>query len=40
LAFRGRRELASVDLGGTPGEGSIVPGTDTARVLLFFHGGG
>ena len=23
-----------------PGEWSIVPGSDAARVLLFFHGGG
>src|SRR5215813_12188372 len=33
-------ELEAVDLGGVPGEWSIVPGSDTARVLLFFHGGG
>ena len=33
-------ELAAVDLGGLPGEWSITPGSDAARVLLFFHGGG
>jgi monoterpene epsilon-lactone hydrolase len=32
--------LAAVDLGGVPGEWSIVPGSDATRVLLFFHGGG
>ncbi len=30
----------AVDLGGVPGEWSIVPGSDPSRVLLFFHGGG
>ncbi len=30
----------AVDLGGVPGEWSIVPGSDPNRVLLFFHGGG
>ncbi len=30
----------AVDLGGVPGEWSIVPGSDPKRVLLFFHGGG
>ena len=29
-----------VDIGGLPGEWSIAPGSDTSRVLLFFHGGG
>jgi epsilon-lactone hydrolase len=29
-----------VDLNGVPGEWSIVPGSDAARVLMFFHGGG
>ncbi len=29
-----------VDLGGVPGEWSIVRGSDPSRVLLFFHGGG
>ncbi len=29
-----------VDLGGIPGEWSIVPGSDASRALLFFHGGG
>jgi monoterpene epsilon-lactone hydrolase len=33
-------ELAAVDLGGVPGEWSIAPGSDAARVLMFFHGGG
>lgn len=33
-------ELAAIDLGGLPGEWSITPGSDAARVLLFFHGGG
>ncbi len=33
-------ELDGADLGGPPGEWSIVPGSDASRVLLFFHGGG
>ena len=32
--------LEPVDLGGLPGEWSIVPGSDASRVLMFFHGGG
>jgi monoterpene epsilon-lactone hydrolase len=32
--------LESVDIGGTPGEFSSVPGVDASGVLLFFHGGG
>jgi epsilon-lactone hydrolase len=32
--------LEEVDLDGVPGEWSIVPGSDAARVLMFFHGGG
>jgi acetyl esterase/lipase len=32
--------LEAVSLDGVPGEFSIVPGCDPARVLLFFHGGG
>ncbi len=32
--------LAAGDLGGVPGEWSSAPGSDVARVLLFFHGGG
>jgi epsilon-lactone hydrolase len=28
------------DCGGVPGEWSLAPGSDPARVLLFFHGGG
>ncbi len=30
----------AVDLDGVPGEWSIAPGSDPARVLMFFHGGG
>ncbi|MGA7486008.1 MAG: alpha/beta hydrolase [Xanthobacteraceae bacterium] len=33
-------KLEAVDLEGVPGEWSIAPGSDAARVLLFFHGGG
>jgi epsilon-lactone hydrolase len=33
-------QLESVDLGGVPGEWSIVPGSDASHVLMFFHGGG
>ena len=33
-------KLAAVDLGGLPGEWSIVPGSDANRILMFFHGGG
>jgi acetyl esterase/lipase len=33
-------KLAAVDAGGVRGEWSIVPGSDTSRALLFFHGGG
>ena len=33
-------QLESVNVGGVPGEWSIVPGSDDARVLMFFHGGG
>jgi epsilon-lactone hydrolase len=29
-----------VDCGGVPGEWSLAPGADPARVLMFFHGGG
>jgi epsilon-lactone hydrolase len=32
--------LAPVDLGGVPGEWSVAPGSDTSRVIMFFHGGG
>lgn len=32
--------LEQVDVDGVPGEWSIVPENDAARVLLFFHGGG
>ncbi|MGA9196596.1 MAG: alpha/beta hydrolase fold domain-containing protein, partial [Pseudolabrys sp.] len=32
--------LEEVDLNGVPGEWSIVRGSDAARVLMFFHGGG
>ena len=33
-------KLAAVDLGGFGGEWSSAPGSDGARVLLYFHGGG
>src|SRR5271156_2007000 len=33
-------KLTAVDLGGSPGEWSIAPGSDAARVLMFLHGGG
>src|SRR4029077_11027119 len=33
-------ELAAVDANGVPGEWSIAPGSDSSRVLMFFHGGG
>ncbi len=33
-------KLTAVDLGGVPGEWSIVPGSDASRALMFFHGGG
>jgi acetyl esterase/lipase len=33
-------KLAAVDVSGVPGEWSIVPGSDSSRVLMFFHGGG
>jgi len=33
-------QLDAVDLDGVPGEWSIVRGSDSSRVLLFFHGGG
>lgn len=33
-------QLASVDLNGVPGEWSLAPGSDSSRVLMFFHGGG
>jgi monoterpene epsilon-lactone hydrolase len=32
--------LESVDIGGTPGEFSSVPGADPSGILLYFHGGG
>jgi monoterpene epsilon-lactone hydrolase len=32
--------LEEVDLDGVPGEWSIASGSDAARVLMFFHGGG
>jgi acetyl esterase/lipase len=32
--------LEPVDVSGIPGEWSIAPGSDAARVLMFFHGGG
>jgi len=33
-------EFTAVDVNGVPGEYSIVPGSDSSRVLMFFHGGG
>jgi epsilon-lactone hydrolase len=33
-------KLAPVNVSGTPGEWSIVPGSDASQLLLFFHGGG
>jgi monoterpene epsilon-lactone hydrolase len=33
-------ELETVDVDGLKGDWSIVPGSDSSRVLLFFHGGG
>ncbi|WP_046869456.1 alpha/beta hydrolase [Microvirga massiliensis] len=30
----------SVDVDGVPGEGSLAPGSDPSRILMFFHGGG
>jgi epsilon-lactone hydrolase len=33
-------KLTAIDLGGVRGEWSIVPGSDAARVLIYFHGGG
>jgi epsilon-lactone hydrolase len=32
--------LTAVDIDGVPGEWSTVPGSDSWRVLMFFHGGG
>jgi monoterpene epsilon-lactone hydrolase len=32
--------LAPVDAGGVPAEWSLAPGSDAARALLYFHGGG
>ncbi|MBV8974405.1 MAG: alpha/beta hydrolase, partial [Sinobacteraceae bacterium] len=32
--------LIPADVDGIPGEWSTVPGSDSSRVLLFFHGGG
>src|ERR1041385_5473416 len=33
-------EFSEVHVNGLPGEYSIVPGSDSSRVLLYFHGGG
>ena len=33
-------KLDAVEFGGVPGEWSIVPGSNPARVLMYFHGGG
>jgi monoterpene epsilon-lactone hydrolase len=32
--------LEAIDINGVPAEWSLAPGSDPARVLLFFHGGG
>jgi epsilon-lactone hydrolase len=32
--------LETVNCGGIPGEWSLAPGSDSSRVLIFFHGGG
>lgn len=32
--------LETVDCAGVPGEFSLAPGSDAARALMFFHGGG
>src|SRR5262245_29192953 len=33
-------KVQAVDAGGVPGEWSLAPGSDAARVLIFLHGGG
>jgi epsilon-lactone hydrolase len=33
-------KLTAVDLSGVQGEWSVVPGSDSSRLLMFFHGGG
>jgi hypothetical protein len=33
-------QFTVVDVNGMPGEYSVVPGSDSSRVLMFFHGGG
>jgi epsilon-lactone hydrolase len=33
-------KLTAVDVGGVPGEWSVVPSSDPSHVLMFFHGGG
>ena len=33
-------QITPFEFDGIPGEWSIVPGSDAARVLMFFHGGG
>jgi acetyl esterase/lipase len=33
-------KLTAVEIGGVPGEWSIVPGSNPSCVLMFFHGGG
>jgi epsilon-lactone hydrolase len=39
-AIPGDIRIAPVDAGGVPGEWTIGPGADPARVLVFLHGGG
>jgi monoterpene epsilon-lactone hydrolase len=33
-------KLEPIDIGGLPAEWSIAPGSETSRVVLYFHGGG
>jgi acetyl esterase/lipase len=33
-------KLTAADVNGVPGEWSVIPGSDSSRVLMFFHGGG
>jgi epsilon-lactone hydrolase len=33
-------KLTAVDVSGVQGEWSVVPGSDSSRLLMFFHGGG
>jgi len=33
-------KLSALDINGLSGEWSVIPGSDSSRVLMFFHGGG